>query len=179
MSNQQPEPSSGKSPLDRFFKLSEHRTTVKTEVIAGITTFLTMAYIIFVNPSILSEAGMDYGAVFVATCVAAAVGCLVMGLWANYPIALAPGMGLNAFFTYGVVLGMGYSWETALGAVFLQRAALALYRRYQGRRRYARAHSRLSCRGQPCLGAERAGAGPGRGGSHVQPERRTEQSRRA
>ena len=119
MSNQQPEPSSGKSPLDRFFKLSEHRTTVKTEVIAGITTFLTMAYIIFVNPSILSEAGMDYGAVFVATCVAAAVGCLVMGLWANYPIALAPGMGLNAFFTYGVVLGMGYTWEAALGAVFL------------------------------------------------------------
>ncbi|WP_458525889.1 NCS2 family permease [Onishia taeanensis] len=105
--------------LDNHFKLSEHGTSVRTEVIAGITTFLTMAYIIFVNPSILSEAGIDYGAVFVATCVAAAIGCLIMGLWANYPIALAPGMGLNAFFTYGVVLGMGYSWETALGAVFL------------------------------------------------------------
>ncbi len=105
--------------LDNHFKLSEHGTSVRTEVIAGITTFLTMAYIIFVNPSILSEAGVDYGAVFVATCLAAAIGCLVMGLWANYPIALAPGMGLNAFFTYGVVLGMGYSWETALGAVFL------------------------------------------------------------
>ncbi|WP_346798480.1 NCS2 family permease [Halomonas sp. Bachu 37] len=104
--------------LDNYFKLTEHKTNVKTEIIAGITTFLTMAYIIFVNPSILSEAGMDYGAVFVATCLAAAVGCLIMGLWANYPIAQAPGMGLNAFFTYGVVLGMGYSWEAALGAVF-------------------------------------------------------------
>ncbi|MFW6346091.1 MAG: solute carrier family 23 protein, partial [Halomonas sp.] len=107
-----------KSLIDKQFKLSEHNTSAKTEVIAGITTFLTMAYIIFVNPSILSEAGMDYGAVFVATCLAAALGSLVMGLWANYPIAQAPGMGLNAFFTYGVVLGMGYSWEAALGAVF-------------------------------------------------------------
>lgn len=105
--------------LDKHFKLTEHKTTIKTEVIAGITTFLTMAYIIFVNPSILSQAGMDYGAVFVATCLAAAIGCLVMGIWANYPIAQAPGMGLNAFFTYGVVLGMGYTWEAALGAVFL------------------------------------------------------------
>jgi len=105
--------------LDKHFKLTEHKTTIKTEVIAGVTTFLTMAYIIFVNPSILSEAGMDYGAVFVATCLAAAIGCLIMGIWANYPIAQAPGMGLNAFFTYGVVLGMGYTWEAALGAVFL------------------------------------------------------------
>ncbi|XGA81446.1 NCS2 family permease [Halomonas sp. CH40] len=105
--------------LDKHFKLTEHKTNIKTEVIAGVTTFLTMAYIIFVNPSILSEAGMDYGAVFVATCLAAAIGCLVMGIWANYPIAQAPGMGLNAFFTYGVVLGMGYTWEVALGAVFL------------------------------------------------------------
>ncbi|MDX1466622.1 MAG: NCS2 family permease [Halomonas sp.] len=104
--------------IDNHFKLAEHQTNVKTEVIAGITTFLTMAYIIFVNPSILSQTGMDYGAVFVATCLAAAVGCLIMGLWANYPIAQAPGMGLNAFFTYGVVLGMGYTWEAALGAVF-------------------------------------------------------------
>jgi AGZA family xanthine/uracil permease-like MFS transporter len=105
--------------IENRFKLAEHGTNVRTEIIAGITTFLTMAYIIFVNPSILSESGMDYGAVFVATCLAAAVGCLIMGLWANYPIAQAPGMGLNAFFTYGVVLGMGYSWEAALGAVFL------------------------------------------------------------
>ncbi|MDN6180895.1 MAG: NCS2 family permease [Halomonas subglaciescola] len=104
--------------LDSYFKLTEHNTNIKTEIIAGITTFLTMAYIIFVNPSILSEAGMDAGAVFVATCLAAAVGCLIMGILANYPIAQAPGMGLNAFFTYTVVLGMGYSWESALGAVF-------------------------------------------------------------
>ncbi len=86
---------------------------------AGLTTFLTMAYITIINPTILSETGMDFGAVFVATCAAAAFGTLVMGLYANYPIALAPGMGLNAFFTYGVVLGMGYSWEVALGTVFL------------------------------------------------------------
>ncbi|MGM0833914.1 NCS2 family permease [Halomonas qinghailakensis] len=112
--------------LDNYFKLTEQKTTVKTEVIAGFTTFLTMAYIIFVNPSILSEAGMDYGAVFVATCVAAAIGCFVMGLWANYPIAQAPGMGLNAFFTYGVVLGMGYTWEAALGAVFFSGFAFFL-----------------------------------------------------
>ncbi|WP_163557436.1 NCS2 family permease [Halomonas sp. NO4] len=107
-----------KNLIDSHFKLTEHNTSVKTEVIAGITTFLTMAYIIFVNPSILSQTGMDSGAVFVATCLAAAFGCLIMGLWANYPIAQAPGMGLNAFFTYGVVMGMGYSWEAALGAVF-------------------------------------------------------------
>ncbi len=105
--------------LDRFFKLAENGTTVKTEVLAGLTTFLTMAYITFVNPAILSDAGMDFGAVFVATCLAAAIGTLIMGLYANYPIALAPGMGLNAYFTYGVVLGMGYTWQVALGAVFL------------------------------------------------------------
>lgn len=105
--------------LEKLFKLSEHGTTVKTEVLAGITTFLTMAYIIFVNPTILADAGMDKGAVFVATCLAAAIGCFIMGFVANYPIALAPGMGLNAFFTYGVVLGMGYTWQAALGAVFL------------------------------------------------------------
>lgn len=104
--------------LNKYFKLNELGTNVRQEVIAGITTFLTMAYIIFVNPSILSEAGMDYGAVFVATCLAAAIGCFIMGLWANYPIALAPGMGLNAFFTYTVVLTEGYSWQSALGAVF-------------------------------------------------------------
>ncbi len=105
--------------LDDFFKLTENGTNVRTELIAGLTTFLTMAYIAFVNPSILAAAGMDQGAVFVATCLAAAVGSLIMGLWANYPIALAPGMGLNAFFAFGVVLGMGHSWETALGAVFI------------------------------------------------------------
>ncbi|BFM51390.1 NCS2 family permease [Marinomonas sp. THO17] len=105
--------------LERLFQLKAHNTNVRNEVVGGITTFLTMAYIIFVNPSILSQAGMDSGAVFVATCLAAAIGCFIMGLYANYPIAMAPGMGLNAFFTYGVVLGMGYSWEQALGAVFL------------------------------------------------------------
>lgn len=105
--------------LQNFFKLAENGTTVRTEIIAGFTTFLTMAYITFVNPAILSDAGMDFGAVFVATCVAAAIGTLIMGLYANYPIALAPGMGLNAFFTYGVVLGMGYTWQVALGAIFL------------------------------------------------------------
>ncbi|RMD62946.1 MAG: NCS2 family permease [Alphaproteobacteria bacterium] len=105
--------------LSSFFKLEEHGTTVRTEVTAGITTFLTMAYISFVNPAILADAGMDFGAVFVATCLAAAVGTLIMGLYANYPIALAPGMGLNAYFTYGVVLGMGHTWQVALGAVFL------------------------------------------------------------
>ncbi|WP_372871025.1 NCS2 family permease [Shewanella sp.] len=105
--------------LEKIFKLKENQTTLKQEVVAGLTTFLTMAYIIFVNPMMLADAGMDHGAVFVATCLAAAIGCLIMGLMANYPIALAPGMGLNAFFTYTVVGEMGYSWETALGAVFM------------------------------------------------------------
>lgn len=104
--------------LERLFKLSENSTTVRTEIIAGVTTFLTMAYIIFVNPAILSATGMDQGAVFVATCLAAAIGCFIMGFVANYPIAQAPGMGLNAFFTYSVVLGMGYTWQVALAAVF-------------------------------------------------------------
>lgn len=105
--------------LERLFKLSENGTNVRTEIIAGITTFLTMAYIIFVNPAILSDTGMDRGAIFVATCLAAAIGCFIMGLVANYPIAQAPGMGLNAFFTYSVVLGMGYTWQVALAAVFV------------------------------------------------------------
>ncbi|MBT6534781.1 MAG: NCS2 family permease, partial [Rhodospirillaceae bacterium] len=105
--------------LDNLFKLSDHGTTVRIEVMAGLTTFLTMAYIIIVNPDIMSAAGMDKGALFVATCVAAAVGCLIMGLWANYPIALAPGLGLNAFFAFGVVGGMGVPWQTALGVIFL------------------------------------------------------------
>lgn len=105
--------------LERTFHLSENGTTVRTELLAGLTTFLTMAYIVFVNPAILADAGMDRGAVFVATCLAAALGTLVMGLYANYPVALAPGMGLNAYFTYTVVGQMGHSWQTALGAVFL------------------------------------------------------------
>ncbi|MEQ8664268.1 MAG: NCS2 family permease [Rhodospirillales bacterium] len=105
--------------LDQYFKLSENGTTARREVIAGVTTFLTLAYIIFVNPAILSDAGMDHGAVFVATCLAAAIGTAIMGFYANYPVALAPGMGLNAYFTYGVVLGMGYTWQVALGAVFI------------------------------------------------------------
>src|SRR5512145_2535095 len=105
--------------LERLFGLKAHGTTVGTEILAGATTFLTMAYIIFVNPAILADAGMDRGAVFVATCLVSALACLIMGLWANYPIALAPGMGLNAYFAYSVVLGMGQPWQVALGAVFL------------------------------------------------------------
>lgn len=109
----------GGSMLNSFFKLDDNQTTVRTELFAGLTTFLTMAYIIFVNPDILAAAGMDKGAVFVATCIAAAVGTLIMGLHANYPIALAPGMGLNAFFAFVVVKGMGVSWQIALAAVCL------------------------------------------------------------
>ncbi|CAH6831398.1 adenine:H(+) symporter [Vibrio chagasii] len=105
--------------FEKLFKLSENGTNVRTEIIAGLTTFLTMAYIIFVNPMILADAGMDHGAVFVATCLAAAIGCFIMGFVANYPIAQAPGMGLNAFFTYAVVIGMGYTWQVALAAVFV------------------------------------------------------------
>ena len=105
--------------LDQYFKLTENGTSVRTEIIAGVTTFLTLAYIMFVNPSILAETGMDHGAVFVATCLAAAVGTIIMGVVANYPVAVAPGMGLNAYFAFGVVLGMGHSWQVGLGAVFL------------------------------------------------------------
>lgn len=105
--------------LVRYFKLDKHRTNVRVEATAGLTTFLAMAYITIVNPGILADAGMDFEAVFVATCIAAAVGTLVMGIHANYPIAQAPGMGQNAFFTFGVVLGMGHAWQTALGAVFV------------------------------------------------------------
>ncbi len=105
--------------MEHYFKLKEHNTTVRTELLAGFTTFLTMCYIIIVNPSILSLTGMDFGAVFVATCISAAIGCFIMGLLANYPIALAPGMGLNAYFTFSVCMGMGVSWQTALAAVFM------------------------------------------------------------
>jgi len=111
--------SSSRSFIDRFFKLREHATNVRTEMMAGLTTFVTMGYIIFVNPNIMSTAGMDHGAVFVATCIGAAIACFLMGLYANWPVGLAPGMGLNAFFTYTVVLEMGHTWQVALGAVFL------------------------------------------------------------
>lgn len=104
----------------KIFKLEEHNTDIKTEVMAGITTFMTMAYILVVNPMILSDAGMDRGAVFVATALAAALATLVMGFLANYPIALAPGMGLNAYFAYTIVAQMGYSWQFALMAVFIE-----------------------------------------------------------
>ena len=105
--------------LERYFGFAEHQTTWRTEVLSGITTFVTMAYIIFVNPAILSETGMPIGAVTIATCLCAAFGSIMMGLLANLPLALAPGMGLNAYFTYTVVKGMGVPWQTALGAVFL------------------------------------------------------------
>ena len=106
--------------LEKVFKLKENHTDVKTEILAGITTFMTMAYILAVNPSILSAAGMDQGAVFTATALASLIGTLCMAAFANYPFALAPGMGLNAYFAYTVVIGMGYSWQTALTAVFAE-----------------------------------------------------------
>src|SRR5437667_12150061 len=107
-----------RSLFNRTFGLSQHSTDVRTEFIAGLTTFLTMVYIVFVNPTILGNAGMDKGAVFVATCIAAAVSTMVMALYANYPIALAPGMGLNAFFAFTVVLTYKYTWQQALAGVF-------------------------------------------------------------
>src|SRR5713226_6457972 len=111
-------PSSERSFLDRQFGLTQNGTSVRTEFIAGLTTFLTMVYIVFVNPQILGNAGMDKGAVFVATCLAAAASTLVMAFYANYPIALAPGMGLNAFFAFTVVLTYKYTWQQALAGVF-------------------------------------------------------------
>ena len=108
-----------KNFLNDFFQLDLNNTDIKSEIIAGFTTFLTMAYIIFVNPQIMEASGMDKGAIFVGTCLAAAIACFVMGIFANWPIGLAPGMGLNAFFTYTVVGEMGYAWEVALGAVFI------------------------------------------------------------
>ncbi|WP_419831920.1 NCS2 family permease [Endozoicomonas atrinae] len=106
------------SLLERLFKLKQHGTTVKMEALAGCTTFITMCYVVFVVPEMLSAAGMDRGALFVATCLISAISCIAMGLYANWPVGLAPDMGLNAFFAYAVVLGMGYSWEQAMGAVF-------------------------------------------------------------
>ena len=105
--------------LEAYFKFAEHQTTWRVEVLAGLTTFVTMAYIIFVNPAILSQTGMPLAAVTTSTCLCAAFGSILMGALANYPLALAPGMGLNAYFTYTVVKGMGVAWQTALGAVFL------------------------------------------------------------
>ena len=105
--------------VEDFFKLKEYNTSIQKELLAGFTTFVTMAYIVFVNPQIMALAGMDQGAVFVGTCIAAALACLLMGLFANWPVGLAPGMGLNAFFTFTVVGELGYSWEIALGSVFL------------------------------------------------------------
>jgi len=108
-----------RSRLEAYFHFADHNTTWRTELLAGFTTFITMAYIIFVNPSILSQTGMSLPAVTIATCLCAALGSILMGALANYPLALAPGMGLNAYFTYTVVKGMGVPWQTALGAVFL------------------------------------------------------------
>ncbi len=105
--------------LEKIFELRLNNTSIKKELLAGFTTFVTMAYIIFVNPQMMAISGMDQGASFVATCIAAAVACIFMGLYANWPVGLAPGMGLNAFFTFTVVGELGYSWEIALGAVFL------------------------------------------------------------
>ena len=105
--------------IEKLFKLRESGTTVGTEILAGLTTFVTMGYIIFVNPQIMSAAGLDSGASFVATCLVAALACFIMGFYANWPVGLAPGMGLNAFFTFTVVGEMGHDWQVALGAVFL------------------------------------------------------------
>src|SRR5437879_7551014 len=112
--------------LERIFDLRGHGTSLRTEVLAGFTTFLTMAYIVVVNPAILGDAGMPVAAVAAATCLAAGFGSILMGLVSNYPLALAPGMGLNAYFTYTVVKGMGVPWETALGCVFLSGAAFLI-----------------------------------------------------
>ena len=103
-----------------FFKLKEFNTDIRTEVMAGITTFMAMAYIIFVNPAMISQTGMDFGSAMAATCISAAVATIMMGLYVNYPIALAPGMGENAFFTYTVFLTMGISWQVALGCIFIE-----------------------------------------------------------
>ena len=112
--------------LERFFKLAEHRTNIKTELMAGLTTFVTMSYIMFLNPVIMSKTGMPFDGLFLATCLGAAIATILMGIYANWPVGLAPGMGLNAFFTFSVVGGMGYSWEVALGAVFLSGVVFVL-----------------------------------------------------
>ena len=108
-----------KQTLEKIFKLQDNNTTIVKEFLAGFTTFVTMSYIIFVNPQMMASSGMDLGASFIGTCIAAAIACIAMGLFSNWPVGLAPGMGLNAFFTYTVVGEMGYSWEVSLGAVFI------------------------------------------------------------
>ena len=105
--------------LESVFHLEENKTTIRRELLAGVTTFMTMSYVVIVNPRILSDAGMPVEGVLFATCISSAIATLIMGLWANYPIALAPGMSLNAYFTYSVVIGRGVPWQTALGVVFL------------------------------------------------------------
>ena len=112
--------------IDRYFGITRNNSDLLTEVRAGLVTFLTSSYIIFVQPAVLAHAGMDFGAVVTATCLSSALGCLIMGLWANYPIALAPGMGINFYFTYSVVIGQNISWPVALGAVFLSGIMLIL-----------------------------------------------------
>ncbi len=118
--------------LERVFKLREHGTTARTEVIAGFTTFLTMVYIVFVNPQILGVAGMDTSAVFVTTCLIAAFGSIMMGLFANLPVALAPAMGLNAFFAFVVVQAMGLPWQVGMGAIFWGAIGLLLLTIFRG-----------------------------------------------
>ncbi|HBY87921.1 MAG TPA: guanine permease [Colwellia sp.] len=117
--NQAEEHTEGAGLLERLFKLSQHNTTVRTELMAGLTTFVTMSYIMFLNPIIMSKTGMPFDGLFLATCLGAAIATILMGMYANWPVGLAPGMGLNAFFTFSVVGSMGYSWQIALGAVFL------------------------------------------------------------
>lgn len=112
--------------IDRYFGITRNNSDILTEVRAGLVTFLTSSYIIFVQPAVLAQAGMDFGAVVTATCLSSALGCLIMGLWANYPIALAPGMGINFYFTYSVIIGQNISWPVALGAVFLSGIMLIL-----------------------------------------------------
>jgi adenine/guanine/hypoxanthine permease len=119
MAKAEEKPSESQNGLDRYFRLTEQGTSIGTELRAGLTTFLTMAYIMFVNPAILQQAGMNHGAVFVATCLAAALGSIIMGLYANYPIALAPGMGLNAYFAFTMVPELDGNWQLALGVVFV------------------------------------------------------------
>ena len=108
--------------LDRIFHLRENDTTIRRELLGGLTTFMTMAYVVVVNPRILAEAGMPVEGVLFATCISAAIATLIMGIWANYPIALAPGMSLNAYFTYSIVIGRGVPWQTALGVSFFSPA---------------------------------------------------------
>ena len=129
--------------LERYFKLAENQTTVRQEMLGGLTTFMTMAYVIVVNPQILAQAGMPIEGVLFATCISSAAATLVMGLYANYPIALAPGMSLNAYFTYSVCLGMHIPWQTALGVVFFSGVLVRASHRVARARADRQRHSRL------------------------------------